>query len=206
MAKKEPGEKPICRNKTAGLNFEIEDTYEAGIALVGTEVKALREGKGNLTDSFARVKNGEVYLYEMNISPYTFGNIMNHDPLRVRKLLLHKQEIRKPTAGPRKGAVGDPAQGLLQKRQSEDPARRRPRQEDSRSAAGPEETDGQARRWNGRSGEEAATRLVSGYLSFTNRKYNFIIANVVKRSRSTPYFALHYFSFSRIILRILKPN
>ncbi len=95
MAKKQAGEKPICQNKTARLNFEIEDTLEAGIALVGTEVKALREGKGNLTDSFARVKNGEVFLYEMNISPYSFGNIMNHDPLRVRKLLLHKREIRK---------------------------------------------------------------------------------------------------------------
>ena len=95
MAKKQAGEKPICQNKTARLNFEIEDTYEAGISLVGTEVKALREGMGNLTDCFARVKNGEVFLYDMNISPYTFGNIMNHDPLRVRKLLLHKQEIRK---------------------------------------------------------------------------------------------------------------
>ena len=85
----------LVRNRKALHTYHILDTWEAGIALVGTEVKALREGKGNLTDSFARVKNGEVFLYEMNISPYTFGNIMNHDPLRVRKLLLHKREIRK---------------------------------------------------------------------------------------------------------------
>lgn len=79
----------------ARRNYFIEDTYEAGIALVGTEVKALREGKGNLKDSYARVKDGEVYLYDMHISPYSHGNIANHDPLRVRKLLLHKREIKK---------------------------------------------------------------------------------------------------------------
>ena len=88
-------EKIICQNKTARRNYFIEDTYEAGIALVGTEVKALREGKGNLKDSYARVKDGEVYLYDMHISPYSHGNIANHDPLRVRKLLLHKREIKK---------------------------------------------------------------------------------------------------------------
>ena len=88
-------EKIICQNKTARRNYFIEDTYEAGIALVGTEVKALREGKGNLKDSYARVKDGEVYLYDMHISPYSHGNIANHDPLRVRKLLLHSREIKK---------------------------------------------------------------------------------------------------------------
>ena len=79
----------------ARRNYFIEDTYEAGIALVGTEVKALREGKGNLKDSYARVKDGEVCLYDMHISPYSHGNIANHDPLRVRKLLLHNREIKK---------------------------------------------------------------------------------------------------------------
>jgi SsrA-binding protein len=77
------------------LNYFIEDTYEAGIALVGTEVKALREGKENLKDSYALVKDGQVFVHEMHISPYSFGNRMNHDPLRVRKLLLHKGEIKR---------------------------------------------------------------------------------------------------------------
>jgi SsrA-binding protein len=96
MAKKKPaGEKIIAQNKTARLNYFIDDTYEAGIALVGTEVKALREGKANLKDSYALVKGGEVFVHEMHISPYTFGNRENHDPLRVRKLLLHKGEIKR---------------------------------------------------------------------------------------------------------------
>src|SRR5271157_4093682 len=96
MAKKKPsGEKIIAQNKMARLNYFIDDTYEAGIALVGTEVKALREGKANLKDSYALVKDGEVFVHEMHISPYTFGNRQNHDPLRVRKLLLHKGEIKR---------------------------------------------------------------------------------------------------------------
>ena len=96
MAKKKPaGEKIIAQNKTARLNYFIEDTYEAGIALVGTEVKALREGKANLKDSYVLVKDGEVFVHEMHISPYTYGNRENHDPLRVRKLLLHKGEIKR---------------------------------------------------------------------------------------------------------------
>ena len=96
MAKKKPaGEKIIAQNKTARLNYFIDDTYEAGIALVGTEVKALREGKANLKDSYALVKGGEVFIHEMHISPYTYGNRQNHDPLRVRKLLLHKGEIKR---------------------------------------------------------------------------------------------------------------
>jgi SsrA-binding protein len=96
MAKKKPaGEKIIAQNKTARLSYFIEDAYEAGIALVGTEVKALREGKANLKDSYALVKDGEVFIHEMHISPYTYGNRQNHDPLRVRKLLLHKSEIKR---------------------------------------------------------------------------------------------------------------
>ncbi len=95
MAKKGTSEKIICQNKLARRNYFIEDTYEAGIVLVGTEVKALREGRGNLKDSYAGVKNGEVFLFDMHISPYSHGNRYNHDPLRVRKLLLHKREIRK---------------------------------------------------------------------------------------------------------------
>lgn len=95
MAKKGTSEKIICQNKLARRNYFIDDTYETGIVLVGTEVKALREGRGNLKDSYAGVKNGEVFLYDMHISPYSHGNRCNHDPLRARKLLLHQREIRK---------------------------------------------------------------------------------------------------------------
>jgi len=96
MAKKDKtSEKIICQNKLARRNYSIEDTYEAGIVLAGTEVKALREGRGNMKDSYAQVKNGEVFVYDVHISPYSHGNRYNHDALRVRKLLLHKREIRK---------------------------------------------------------------------------------------------------------------
>ena len=95
MAKKQSSEKIIAKNKTARLNYFIDDTYEAGIVLVGTEVKALREGKANLKDSYAQVKDGEVFVHDMHISPYSFGNRSNHEPLRVRKLLLHKGEIKR---------------------------------------------------------------------------------------------------------------
>ena len=95
MAKKQSGEKIIAQNKTARLNYFIDDTYEAGIALVGTEVKALREGKANLKDSYALVQDGEVFVHDMHISPYSYGNRENHNPLRIRKLLMHKREIRR---------------------------------------------------------------------------------------------------------------
>jgi SsrA-binding protein len=95
VAKNESSEKNICQNKTARLNYFIDDTFEAGIVLVGTEVKSLREGRANLKDGYAVVKDEEVYLHELHISPYTHGNRYNHDPLRVRKLLLHKREIRR---------------------------------------------------------------------------------------------------------------
>ena len=93
MAKTE--KKLIANNKKAFHDYFIEDTYEAGIALVGTEVKSLRAGKCSVKESFIRVENGEVYIYGMHISPYEKGNIFNKDPLRVRKLLLHKKEILK---------------------------------------------------------------------------------------------------------------
>ena len=94
MAKKK-GMKLIANNKKAFHDYFIEDTYEAGIALAGTEVKSLRMGKCSIKESFIRVENGEVYIYGMHISPYEKGNIFNKDPLRSRKLLLHKLEIRK---------------------------------------------------------------------------------------------------------------
>ena len=94
MAKK-PGIKLIANNKKAFHDYFIEDTYEAGIALAGTEVKSLRMGKCSVKESFVRIQNGEVYIYGMNISPYEKGNIFNKDPLRPRKLLMHKYEINK---------------------------------------------------------------------------------------------------------------
>ena len=87
--------KIISTNKKARHDYFIEETYEAGIALVGTEVTSIRQGKINIRDGFAQVENGEVFLYNVHISPYERGNIFNKDPLRVRKLLLHKNEIRK---------------------------------------------------------------------------------------------------------------
>jgi SsrA-binding protein len=89
------GEKTVITNRRAHYDYFIEDTFEAGIVLKGTEVKSLRAGKGNLQDAYATIEHGEVYLNNMHISPYEQGNRYNHDPLRPRKLLLHKQEIRK---------------------------------------------------------------------------------------------------------------
>ena len=89
------GTRLVASNRKAFHDFFIDETYEAGIALVGTEVKSLREGRINLRDSYAEVKDGELYLVGVHISPYEQGNIWNHDPLRPRKLLLHKEEIRR---------------------------------------------------------------------------------------------------------------
>lgn len=88
-------EKIICNNKKAYHDYFIEEKYEAGMVLTGTEVKSLRMGKANLNDSFALVKSGEAFLNNLHISPYDFGNRENHDPDRMRKLLLHKKEIIK---------------------------------------------------------------------------------------------------------------
>ena len=89
------GEKLICNNKKAYHDYFIEEKFEAGMVLQGTEVKSLRMGKANLNDSFALVKSGEAFLHNLHISPYDFGNRENHDPDRMRKLLLHKKEITK---------------------------------------------------------------------------------------------------------------
>ena len=94
MAKK-PGIKLIANNKKAFHDYFIEDTYEAGIALAGTEVKSLRMGKCSIKEAFVRIEKGEVIIYGMHISPYEKGNIFNKDPLRPKKLLMHKSEIRK---------------------------------------------------------------------------------------------------------------
>ena len=85
--------KNIAKNPVARHNYIITDTLEAGIVLTGTEIKSIRNGKVNLKDSYAGIKNGEAYIYSMHISPYEQGNIFNKDPLRYRKLLLNKREI-----------------------------------------------------------------------------------------------------------------
>ena len=95
MAKPKSGIKYIAENRKARHDYFIHDTYEAGIALTGTEVKSLRRGRVNVKDSFCRLEGGEVWLEAMHISPYEQGNRFNHDPLRTRKLLLHKYEILK---------------------------------------------------------------------------------------------------------------
>jgi len=87
--------KVIFKNRKARFNFEIEDTLEAGIALVGSEVKSLRQGKANLSDSYAKIRGDELFLVDAHISAYDQAGSQNHDPLRERKLLLHKREIRK---------------------------------------------------------------------------------------------------------------
>ena len=97
MAKKHP-QKPanlIAQNKKAGHDYSILETFEAALVLTGTEIKSVRKGKINLRDGFARVRNGEAYLENVHISPYEQGNQFNHDPLRNRKLLLHRKEIDK---------------------------------------------------------------------------------------------------------------
>lgn len=93
MAKEQ--RKLIANNKKVYHDYFLEEIYEAGIELVGTEVKALRMGKGSIKESFIHIENGEMIIYGMHISPYEKGNIFNKDPLRPRKLLMHKQEIRK---------------------------------------------------------------------------------------------------------------
>ena len=85
----------LITNRKAHRDYQILETYEAGIVLRGTEVKSLRAGQGNLTDAFARIEKGEVWLYNFDIQPYKQANIFNHEPKAVRKLLLNRQEIRK---------------------------------------------------------------------------------------------------------------
>jgi len=87
--------KTIAVNRKARFNYFIVDQFEAGLVLKGTEVKSLRLGKANLTDAYGRILNGEVFVHQLHIGPYPFAYYENHDPLRVRKLLLHKQEIKR---------------------------------------------------------------------------------------------------------------
>ncbi|NLZ49039.1 MAG: SsrA-binding protein SmpB [Clostridiales bacterium] len=95
MSSKDKGTKTLAENRKARHDYFIEETYEAGIVLVGTEVKSIRQGKVNLKDSYADIRNSEIFIKNMHVSPYEQGNIFNVDPLRERKLLLHASEIRK---------------------------------------------------------------------------------------------------------------
>jgi len=92
---RELAQSSVAENRKAFHDYHIIETFEAGVALLGTEVKAIREGRVNLRDSFARVESGEVFLYNVHISPYSHRGYADHEPLRQRKLLLHKDEIRK---------------------------------------------------------------------------------------------------------------
>src|SRR5262247_3590725 len=98
MAKEKPaGEKIVCVNRQARHNYFIDETYEAGLVLVGSEVKSLRDGKANLTDSYAQIRRGEAFLINAHISPYAGASQFNHEPKRMRKLLLHGREIERLT-------------------------------------------------------------------------------------------------------------
>jgi SsrA-binding protein len=94
-AKPDPEVESIAKNRQARHDYAIIDSWEAGIVLTGTEVKALREGKANISDAYGIVRNGEIYLLNLHISPYERGGYVNHDPTRTRKLLLHRKEIRR---------------------------------------------------------------------------------------------------------------
>lgn len=98
VKKKNEGRNVISNNKKARHDFFIEDTFETGLVLTGTEIKSIRQGKVNLKDSYASIKDGELFIHAMHVSPYEQGNINNVDPLRDRKLLVHKREIRKLSA------------------------------------------------------------------------------------------------------------
>ena len=100
MANKKPdasGEKIVCVNRQARHNYFIDETYEAGLVLLGSEVKSLRDGKANLVDSYAQIRNGEAFLINTHIGPYAGANQFNHEPTRTRKLLLHAREIERLT-------------------------------------------------------------------------------------------------------------
>jgi SsrA-binding protein len=96
-SEREKAQSSIAENRKAFHDYHLLETFEAGLVLLGTEVKAIREGRVNLRDSFARLEDGEVYLYNVNISPYSHRGYADHEPLRRRKLLLHREEIRKLT-------------------------------------------------------------------------------------------------------------
>jgi SsrA-binding protein len=109
----------VAENRKARHDYIIEDKYEAGIVLAGTEVKSLRMGKANLKDSYARIKNGEVFVYQMHIGAYPFAYFDNHDPLRPRKLLLHTTKLKSSMARSMKRVFAHSVEALFQGRQGQ---------------------------------------------------------------------------------------
>ena len=114
--KKDNGLQTVARNKKAYHDYFVLESFEAGIELFGTEVKSVRQGKVNLKDAWCSIEKGEIYVNGMHISPYEFGNIFNRDPMRKRRLLMHKREINRLSHP-------HPAVGVLQPRPPEDPGR-----------------------------------------------------------------------------------
>ena len=108
MKKSQNKTKPLAQNRKASHDYTIEDTIEVGMVLQGTEIKSIRRGSANLKDSFARIYKDEMYVYNMHIAPYEEGNRYNHDPLRNRKLLLHRKEINKL-----RGHIEQPGNALI---------------------------------------------------------------------------------------------
>ena len=137
--------KQIASNRKAFHDYFIEDKYEAGIELAGTEVKSIRLGAVNLRDSFCAVKDGEMFLYGMHISPYEKGNIFNKDPRRTRRLLLHRRDPQAPGPGAAGRLFPDPALAVLLRPPGEGGAGAGPRQKALRQAGGRRPAGRQAR-------------------------------------------------------------
>ena len=114
------GDRDAAFNRSASFNYFLTDRFEAGVALRGTEVKSIREGKANLKDAYGLLKDGECFLLNAHIGPFSHGNAMNHESLRTRKLLLHKAEVRKLEAATQsEGLYADPGAAVLQERPGE---------------------------------------------------------------------------------------
>ena len=145
------GIKIAAQNRKARHDYFVEERYEAGIELFGTEVKSIRQGTLNLKDSFANAKDGELYVYNMHISPYEHGNIFNRDPDRPKRLLMHKREIRK-LHDLQKQLRADPPVGVLQKQPGKGGAGPLQGQEELRQAPGHRRAGRQAGDGQGKKG------------------------------------------------------
>ena len=143
---REKAQSNIAENRKAFHDYPLLETFEAGLALLGTEVKAIREGRVNLRDSFARVEDGEVFLYNVNISPYSHRGYAEHEPLRRRKLLLHREEIRKLIGKTvEKGMTLVPVAAVFQERPRQGGGQPRERQEGLRQARDDQAARGRSR-------------------------------------------------------------
>ncbi len=189
--------KIIAENRKARHEYHIDDQYEAGLVLTGTEVKSLRLGKANLKDSYAKIKDGEVFLYQMHISAYPFAYYDNHEPLRVRKLLLHKREIRKLYGKVNEqGHTLVPLQALFQGRQGQDHAGARQGQAQIRQTRDHPPPRADPRRWTGSasSGRRAllAVAAMPAQQVLTNRPSQPIVVSTVFFHIPFPRLAAHH--------------